>query len=200
MWDYKSGSTYQFDRGGVLACGTKIQHAIYARAVEKIVGGRVTRSGYLFPTSRGGGARLERKCTDQDMTTVRFVAGAGGEGQALTDQAPGDLAFTISAGEQIVINHHYINASPKAMDAQTVVNLYYADPGAATIPSGALAIVDTNLHLAPGTPTKDIHCTMQDDLKVWFQIPVHDCESRSLDHWLRLRARPLMLSASVGTR
>ena len=67
VWDYKSGSTWQFDRGGVLACGTKIQHAIYARAVESLVGGRVTRSGYLFPTSRGGGARLERKCTDQEL-------------------------------------------------------------------------------------------------------------------------------------
>src|SRR6266550_1319426 len=48
--------------------GTKIQHAIYARVVEKMVGGRVTRSGYLFPTSRGGGARLERKCTDKELS------------------------------------------------------------------------------------------------------------------------------------
>jgi MoaA/NifB/PqqE/SkfB family radical SAM enzyme len=53
-----------------LVCGTKIQHAIYARAVEKIVGGRVTRSGYVFPTSRGGGARLERKCTDQELSAA----------------------------------------------------------------------------------------------------------------------------------
>ena len=72
MWDYKSGSTYQFDRGGVLACGTKIQHAIYARAfaamlTRKGLSGRVTRSGYLFPTSRGGGARLRRECSDREL-------------------------------------------------------------------------------------------------------------------------------------
>ena len=72
VWDYKSGSTYSFDRGGVLACGTKIQHAIYARAVaamleRKGVKARVTRSGYLFPTPRGGGARLPRECTDLEL-------------------------------------------------------------------------------------------------------------------------------------
>ncbi len=72
VWDYKSGGTFGFDRGGVLACGTKIQHAIYARALEamlekKGMGGRVTRSGYLFPTTKGRGARLLRECTDQDL-------------------------------------------------------------------------------------------------------------------------------------
>jgi ATP-dependent helicase/nuclease subunit B len=67
VWDYKSGGTYQFDRGGVLACGTKIQHAIYARAAAAMLNGRVTRSGYLFPTTKGGGARLARECTDQEL-------------------------------------------------------------------------------------------------------------------------------------
>jgi ATP-dependent helicase/nuclease subunit B len=72
VWDYKSGSTYTFDRGGVLACGTKIQHAIYARAVEAMLQAkgmtpRVTRSGYLFPTAKGGGARLLRECSDQEL-------------------------------------------------------------------------------------------------------------------------------------
>ena len=72
VWDYKSGSTYSFDRGGVLACGTKIQHAIYARAVaamleRKGLKPRVTTSGYIFPTTRGGGARLPRECSDQEL-------------------------------------------------------------------------------------------------------------------------------------
>jgi ATP-dependent helicase/nuclease subunit B len=67
VWDYKSGSTYQFDQGGQLQCGMKIQHAIYARAVEAVFGGRVTRSGYYFPTPRGAGARMPRQCGDQDL-------------------------------------------------------------------------------------------------------------------------------------
>jgi hypothetical protein len=72
VWDYKSGGTWTFDRGGVLACGTKIQHAIYKRAVEEMLrqkkmSGRVTRSGYLFPTTKGRGARLLRECSDADL-------------------------------------------------------------------------------------------------------------------------------------
>ena len=67
VWDYKSGGTYQFDAGGRLNCGTKIQHAIYARAVADLVGGRVTRSGYFFPTAKGNGARLDRECTDIEL-------------------------------------------------------------------------------------------------------------------------------------
>ena len=67
VWDYKSGGTYAFDRGGQLQCGTKIQHAIYARAVEDKVKGRVTKSGYFFPTPKGSGARLPRTCTDQEL-------------------------------------------------------------------------------------------------------------------------------------
>jgi ATP-dependent nuclease, subunit B len=72
VWDYKSGGTYAFDRGGVLAGGTKIQHAIYARAVAAMLArkgmtSRVTKSGYLFPTSKGGGARLLRECSDPEL-------------------------------------------------------------------------------------------------------------------------------------
>ncbi|HEX9163076.1 MAG TPA: PD-(D/E)XK nuclease family protein, partial [Thermoanaerobaculia bacterium] len=68
VWDYKSGSTYQFERGGRLQCGTKIQHAIYARAVEEKTGGRVTKSGYYFPTPQGAGARITRECTNQELS------------------------------------------------------------------------------------------------------------------------------------
>lgn len=67
VWDYKSGSKYQFERGGRLQCGTKIQHAIYARAVEHLLGGRVTKSGYFFPTQKGAGDRIARECTDAEL-------------------------------------------------------------------------------------------------------------------------------------
>ena len=52
VWNYKSGSVFEFDRGGRLQCGMKIQHAIYACAVEAALGGR-TKSGYYFPTGAG---------------------------------------------------------------------------------------------------------------------------------------------------
>jgi len=149
---------------------TITDHDLNVKAVQGIQ----SASGHhivVYRTKTFQPAGTTRKCTDEDMTTVRFVAGAGGEGRPDFNMAPGDLAFTIPAGEQIVINHHYINASPKAMDAQTAVNILYSDPAAHVIPSGALALVDTNLHLPPGMPTQDISCTMQNDFKLWYSIP-----------------------------
>ena len=67
VWDYKSGSKYDFERGGQLQCGTKIQHAIYARVIEEKTGGRVTKSGYYFPTARGAGARIAFECSDKEL-------------------------------------------------------------------------------------------------------------------------------------
>lgn len=62
VWDYKSGSTYKYEDGGRFARGTRIQHAIYARAVEAILTSEqkpdtVRSSGYYFPTRRGAGRR-----------------------------------------------------------------------------------------------------------------------------------------------
>lgn len=75
VWDYKSGGTFEYDRGGRLQRGTKLQHALYARAVEamlerKGLKGKVTRSGYYFPTPKGKGARIDRLCSDDELTTV----------------------------------------------------------------------------------------------------------------------------------
>lgn len=149
---------------------TIVDHDLYVKGVQGIqsAGGHHI---VVYKTMKYQPAGTTRVCTDQDMTTVRFVAGAGGEGVSAVNMAPGDLSFTIEKGSQIVINHHYINASPKAHDVQSAVNLFFADPGAKVIPSGALAVVDTNLHLPPGQPTVDVDCTMQKPVKVWFSIP-----------------------------
>ncbi len=65
IWDYKSGGTYEYDHGGLLQRGRKVQHAIYARALEamllrKGLTGQVAQSGYFFPTPKGRGARIAR--------------------------------------------------------------------------------------------------------------------------------------------
>lgn len=75
VWDYKSGSTYQYDRGGRLQCGMKLQHALYARAVTAMLArrkmsGKVTKSGYYFPTAKGRGARIDRQCSDAELKKV----------------------------------------------------------------------------------------------------------------------------------
>jgi ATP-dependent helicase/nuclease subunit B len=71
--DYKTGSAFDYEELVEFGCGQKIQHALYAVALEKILserpaGGtpRVTRSGYLFPSRRGEGLARIIKDFDRD--------------------------------------------------------------------------------------------------------------------------------------
>ena len=90
----------------------------------------------LFSTTKMQPPGTTRTCSDDDMATFRFAAGAGGEGQTAKNTAPDGLVFRVLAGSQFVINHHYINATPNTLDAQSAVNIYLADPGTTYTPSG----------------------------------------------------------------
>jgi hypothetical protein len=143
---------------------------LMVRAVQ----GFQTETGHhivVYKTKNHEPPGTRRHCSNDDLTTVRFVAGAGGEGIYDMNEAPGNLAFTIEKGYQIVVNEHFLNATSKPHDAQSVVNIYFADPNKTYIPSGALAIVDTTIDLPVGRPTKEINCVMNDDYKAWFSIP-----------------------------
>jgi len=72
VWDYKTGSTFEYQSGGNLAGGTKIQHAIYARALcamleRRGIVARIGDSGYYFPTVKGRGVRYARECGDGEL-------------------------------------------------------------------------------------------------------------------------------------
>jgi RecB family exonuclease len=76
--DYKTGSPADYEELVEFGYGQKIQHALYAVALERMLvpsrGGatpRVTRSGYLFPSRRGEG--LERIIEDFDRERLRSL-------------------------------------------------------------------------------------------------------------------------------
>ena len=63
VWDYKTGSTALFDQNDMLGKGRHLQWALYAYALEEMLRPndptvQVTRSGYFFPSDRGGGLRI----------------------------------------------------------------------------------------------------------------------------------------------
>lgn len=125
----------------------------------------------LYRTEVFQPAGTTRPCTDDDMATFRFVVGSGGEGRGSESRAPGNLVYRIPRGSQLVVNQHFLNPSTKMYDGQSSVNLYYADPGQSYIPSGSLAVLDTNIRIPPGEYAVDIEATMQRDQKLWFLIP-----------------------------
>lgn len=113
----------------------------------------------------------QRVCLDSDMADFRYTVGAGGEGVNQTATMPGDLVAHIPKGSQIVINHHYLNASAKPYDAQSAVLVTLNAPGAPAVHSGALAFVDSALEVPPGNYGMDIKCTMTKDTQFWMLIP-----------------------------
>lgn len=135
----------------------------------------------VYKTKTYEPAGTTRPCTDDDMASFRFVAGAGGEGISLKNTAPGDLVFMIEKGYQIVVNEHFLNATPKDHDAQSAVNIEFADPKGKVIPSGALAVTDTKFTVPLGKAVLDNECTLQDNFKLWFAIPhMHEWGSQTL--------------------
>src|SRR5262249_32760764 len=92
-----------------------LDHDIDIRAIQgyQTVGGHHVA---LYSTAKMQPAWTTRTCTDDDMSTFRFSAASGAEGQGGKNEAPGNLVFHIPAGSQIVLNHHYINATPNTLD------------------------------------------------------------------------------------
>ncbi len=148
-----------------------VDHDVDVRAVQAFQ----TTGGHhivLYTTTKQQPPGTTRICTDDDMTTFRFSAGSGGEGQGYgKNEAPGDLVYRIPAGSQVVLNHHYINATTQTRDAQSAMSIFLADPGVQYRLSGSLAMVDTNLMLPPGAATWDIKCVMPREFKAWYLIP-----------------------------
>jgi hypothetical protein len=70
----------------------------------------------------------------------------------------------------MVINHHYLNATDQTLRGQAAVNINFADPGNWT-PVGYLTAVDTNISVPPGMASWDVHCKMQQTMKLWELFP-----------------------------
>jgi ATP-dependent helicase/DNAse subunit B len=69
--DYKTGSTYGYDKKGAFKGGRQLQHMIYALAIEQHLNldeGAVQESSFYFPTVKGMADRYNRK-QDQTLRT-----------------------------------------------------------------------------------------------------------------------------------
>jgi len=110
----------------------------------------------------------QRVCTDTDMASFRFVSGNGSNGEE--NRAPGNLVFRIPEGAQLVVNHHYLNATDQVLRGQVALNANFADPGP-HVAAGNMAVVDTNIQVPPGKSTHDFECAFDKSYKIWYQVP-----------------------------
>ncbi len=89
VWDYKTGSTYGFAEGQVTARGQQLQPPLYALAARALLRNsgadpqaRVEVAGYLFPSARGEGRKVERPPEAQEkalevLDLLSDIMGAG---------------------------------------------------------------------------------------------------------------------------
>ena len=127
----------------------------------------------IFYTTNTQPAGTSRICNDSDMATFRFAmpASGGGEG-ATTTTLPGDLATKLPKGAQIVLNHHYLNASTHdVVQAQSAINVHYATPGAKITPSNSMVVLDDTMQVPVGKSSLKISCTLDNDYATWAQFP-----------------------------
>jgi hypothetical protein len=126
----------------------------------------------VFYTMNPQPAGQSRVCTDADMASFRFAISSIGEGVDQDNVLPGDLAVHIPKGAQLVVNHHYLNATAKTVaEAQSAVNVNTIQQTASTIEASSLAFVDTAMSIPPGLASVDVNCTIMQDFATWYFIP-----------------------------
>lgn len=77
IWDYKTGSTYNFEEHDLLSGGQRLQWALYAYALEDIlrekgITGSVKQSGYFFASDREHGLRLSEEPPEREEVGRRL--------------------------------------------------------------------------------------------------------------------------------
>ncbi len=72
VWDFKTGGTYGYSDNAYVKQGQQVQHILYsavAEAILKPIAGSkravVERAGYIFPTVKGEGERVDRDQTER---------------------------------------------------------------------------------------------------------------------------------------
>jgi hypothetical protein len=112
-----------------------------------------------------------RLCGNEDMAEFKYgmPASAGGSGKITL---PSNLAVHLPAGAQIVVNHHYLNAgATDVAQAQSAINVYYADPSVPHVTSSAMVILDSALSVPVGSSSYSVDCTVNDSYEGWDLIP-----------------------------
>lgn len=113
-----------------------------------------------------------RVCNFEDMAEFQFgMPASGGPGSGMVS-LPGNLAIKLPAGSQIVVNHHYLNAtSQDVAQAQSAINVYYADPSVPHTTSSSMTILNTSMSIPTGSSKYTIDCTVNQAYSSWEFFP-----------------------------
>jgi len=166
VYDIEAGGSYEY----CTWTNVTLDHDVWIKSSQ----GWQTETGHhviIFYNTNPQPAQT-RICSDSDMANFRFATGAAGEGASELNTLPGNLAVFIPKGSQIVVNHHYLNASTTSVpEAQSALNVLYADPGSTIERASSLVFLDTAMSVPPGQNSINVTCTIKQPFETWYMIP-----------------------------
>jgi hypothetical protein len=106
-------------------------------------------------------------CTEQEMLSVAFIAGIGGEGTASSaNMLPEGLSFRVPVGQALMINSHWLNATDEMVDGQAVIDVKFAPASDQRQTADLFANDGRKFQIPPGRTTYDASCVLQQDLNL----------------------------------
>lgn len=108
------------------------------------------------------------ECTGAEMSNLRFVAGAGGQGGQDTVMPPG-IALKIAKNQQIVLQSHYHNTTGTPRVVMDAVDIEFVAAGAQPKVADPFAIISSNFLIPKGTGTytSEKVCTLDRDMAIY---------------------------------
>ena len=104
-------------------------------------------------------------CTEADMINVRYLAAGGSETGA--QEVPDGIAFRLHAGQQLMIQSHFINVSEQALTARSWFTVDAAPPDPARQPADLFTVVTTDIEIqARSTGQAAAECEIPQDLQL----------------------------------
>jgi hypothetical protein len=106
-----------------------------------------------------------RICTEQDTLPIAFVGAIGGEGTGMSAaRLPDGLFFRVPAGQALMINTHWLNATDNAVDGQAVIDVKFAPASDQRQTADLFANNGLKFQVTPGASSYDASCVLRDDL------------------------------------
>ena len=76
---------------------------------------------------------------------------------------PSNVGMTLPPHASVMLQVHYIDATPNDLMVSSAVNLYVGAPGSVTIPAAPLIFYDQTLKVPPGASSSTSSCIIQSD-------------------------------------
>jgi hypothetical protein len=121
----------------------------------------------LYASTAAQPVGTSRLCKPDDMLTVQFLGGIGGEGVSnIGKDLPPNVAFRLPKGQVLVANTHFLNVSTETIEGQAVLDVQYSPPSSNRTIAGFFVNNGDTFTIPPNAPDYgyDLNCPVGTDM------------------------------------